>query len=104
MALKLVMALEGGDPQDILEEYADLAPWAQWPMWCLCWGKPADRQGGAFPFWPRAAGPGWMPSWRKSGMGGKKATATSLAFTVIPRINATRPYGLPGPGCPPVDL
>ena len=31
----------------------------------------------------------------ESGMGGKAATATSLAFTVIPRINATGRMGAP---------
>ena len=73
VALKLVMALEGGDPQDILEEYADLAALGTVAdVVCLCWGKTGRSSRRGFPFWPGAAGPGWTPSWRKAAWGARR--------------------------------
>ena len=71
VALKLVMALEGGDPQDILEEYADLAALGTVPMWCLCWGKTGRSSRRGFPFWPGAAGRGGRLM-EESGMGARR--------------------------------
>ncbi|HIW24187.1 MAG TPA: single-stranded-DNA-specific exonuclease RecJ [Candidatus Acutalibacter stercoravium] len=95
VALKLVMALEGGDPQDILEEYADLAALGTVADVVPVLGENRQIVKAGLSLLARGGRAGVDALMEESGMGGKKATATSLAFTVIPRINATGRMGSP---------
>ncbi len=95
VALKLVMALEGGDPEEILGEYADLAALGTVADVVPVLGENRTIVKAGLEILAQGGRAGVDSLMEQSGMGGKSATATSLAFTVIPRINATGRMGAP---------
>lgn len=94
VALKLVMALEG-DSAGVLEEYADLAALGTVADVVPVLGENRTIVKAGLSILERGGRAGVDALMEQSGMGGKSATATSLAFTVIPRINATGRMGAP---------
>ena len=94
VALKLVMALEG-DQKGVLEEYADLASLGTVADVVPVLGENRAIVRTGLSILARGGRAGVDALMVQSGMGGKTATATSLAFTVIPRINATGRMGAP---------
>lgn len=94
VALKLVMALEG-DSAGVLEEYADLAALGTVADVVPVLGENRIIVKTGLSILARGGRAGVDALMEQSGMGGKSATATSLAFTVIPRINATGRMGAP---------
>ncbi len=94
VALKLVMALEG-DSAGVLEEYADLAALGTVADVVPVLGENRTIVKSGLAILERGGRAGVDALMEQSGMGGKSATATSLAFTVIPRINATGRMGAP---------
>ncbi len=94
VALKLVMALEG-DSVGVLEEYADLAALGTVADVVPVLGENRVIVKTGLSILTRGGRAGVDALMEQSGMGGKSATATSLAFTVIPRINATGRMGAP---------
>lgn len=94
VALKLVMALEG-DQEGVLEEYADLASLGTVADVVPVLGENRAIVRTGLSILARGGRAGVDALMVQSGMGGKTATATSLAFTVIPRINATGRMGAP---------
>lgn len=95
VALKLVMALEGGDTAGVLEEYADLAALGTVADVVPVLGENRAIVKAGLRILAQGGRAGVDALMEESGMGGKAATATSLAFTVIPRINATGRMGAP---------
>lgn len=96
IALKLLIALEGGDQDSVLAEYSDLAalgtladvvPLKGENRTIVKAGMAVIRNGGK---------PGIDALLEKSGCGsGKPLSAKTLTFTVVPRINATGRMGAP---------
>lgn len=95
VALKLVMALEDGDAGSVLEEYADLAALGTVADVVPVLGENRAIVKAGLNILSRGGRAGVDALLEQSGMEGKAATATSLAFTVIPRINATGRMGAP---------
>ena len=95
VALKLVMALEDGDAGSVLEEYADLAALGTVADVVPALGENRTIVKAGLNILSRGGRAGVDALLEQSGMEGKAATATSLAFTVIPRINATGRMGAP---------
>lgn len=95
VALKLVMALEDGDAGSVLEEYADLAALGTVADVVPVLGENRTIVKAGLNILSRGGRVGVDALLEQSGMEGKAATATSLAFTVIPRINATGRMGAP---------
>ena len=95
VALKLVMALEDGDADTVLEEYADLAALGTVADVVPMLGENRTIVKAGLSILTRGGRAGVDALMEQSGMGGKATTATSLAFTVIPRINATGRMGAP---------
>ena len=95
VALKLVMALEDGDADAVLEEYADLAALGTVADVVPVLGENRTIVKAGLSILTRGGRAGVDALMEQSGMGGKATTATSLAFTVIPRINATGRMGAP---------
>ncbi len=95
VALKLVMALEDGDADAVLEEYADLAALGTVADVVPVLGENRTIVKAGLSILTRGGRAGVDALMEQSGMGGKATTATSLAFTVIPRINATGRMGVP---------
>ena len=95
VALKLVMALEDGDTDAVLEEYADLAALGTVADVVPVLGENRTIVKAGLSILTRGGRAGVDALMEQSGMGGKATTATSLAFTVIPRINATGRMGAP---------
>ena len=95
VALKLVMALEDGDVGSVLEEYADLAALGTVADVVPVLGENRTIVKAGLNILSRGGRAGVDALLEQSGMEGKAATATSLAFTVIPRINATGRMGAP---------
>ena len=95
VALKLVMALEDGDAGSVLEEYADLAALGTVADVVPVLGENRTIVKAGLNILSRGGRAGVDALLEQSGMEGKAATATSLAFTVIPRINATGRMGAP---------
>ena len=95
VALKLVMALEDGDVGSVLEEYADLAALGTVADVVPVLGENRTIVKAGLNILSRGGRVGVDALLEQSGMEGKAATATSLAFTVIPRINATGRMGAP---------
>ena len=95
VALKLVMALEDGDADAVLAEYADLAALGTVADVVPVLGENRTIVKAGLSILTRGGRAGVDALMEQSGMGGKATTATSLAFTVIPRINATGRMGAP---------
>ncbi|MGI6255329.1 MAG: single-stranded-DNA-specific exonuclease RecJ [Acutalibacter sp.] len=95
VALKLVIALEDGDADSVLEEYADLAALGTVADVVPVLGENRDIVKAGLRLITQGGRPGVDALLRASGMGDKTLTATGLAFTVIPRINATGRMGSP---------
>ena len=95
VALKLVMALEDGDAGAVMEEYADLAALGTVADVVPVLGENRAIVKAGLAILTRGGRAGVDALMEQSGVGGKAATATSLAFTVIPRINATGRMGAP---------
>ena len=95
VAIKLLMALEDGDTDAVLEEYADLAALGTVADVVPVLGENRTIVKAGLSILTRGGRAGVDALMEQSGMGGKATTATSLAFTVIPRINATGRMGAP---------
>ncbi len=95
VALKLVIALEDGDADSVLEEYADLAALGTVADVVPVLGENRDIVKAGLRLISQGGRAGVDALLRASGMGDKTLTATGLAFTVIPRINATGRMGSP---------
>ena len=95
VALKLVMALEDGDVDSVLEEYADLAALGTVADVVPVLGENRDIIKAGLQLIAQGGRAGVAALLRASGMGDKTVTATGLAFTVIPRLNATGRMGSP---------
>lgn len=95
VALKLVIALEDGDAGSVLEEYADLAALGTVADVVPVLGENRDIVKAGLQLISQGGRAGVDALLRASGMGDKTLTATGLAFTVIPRINATGRMGSP---------
>ena len=73
VALKLVMALEGGDTAGVLEEYADLAALGTVADVVPVLGENrAIVKAGNTRSSVRGAAPGWTPSWPKAAWGARR--------------------------------
>ena len=91
VVLKLLTALEDGDSQGILEESPTWPPWAPSGTWCPCWGDRTIVKAGL-----RLIGQGGRPgvdALLEQSAVHREPTASTLAFTAIPRINATDAWG-----------
>ena len=95
VALKLVMALEGEGAPEILEEYADLAALGTVADVVPVLGENRAIVKAGLRVLTRGGRAGVDALLEQSGMAGKELSATSLAFTVIPRLNATGRMGAP---------
>ena len=95
VALKLVMALEGEGTPEILEEYADLAALGTVADVVPVLGENRAIVKAGLRVLTRGGRAGVDALLEQSGMAGKELSATSLAFTVIPRLNATGRMGAP---------
>ena len=94
VALKLLMALEEDDGQGVLEEYGDLAALGTVGDVVPVLGENRTLVQAGLGLLQQGGRPGVDALLEQSGAG-RKLTATTLAFTVIPRINATGRMGAP---------
>lgn len=95
VVLKLLIALEDGDQDSILSEYADLAALGTIGDVVPILGENRAIVKAGLAMLSRGGRVGVDALVATCSSGGKAATATSLAFTVIPRINATGRMGAP---------
>ena len=72
VALKLVMALEGGDTAGVLEEYADLAALGTVADVVPVLGENRAIVKAGLRILAQGAAPGWTPSWRKAAWGARR--------------------------------
>lgn len=94
VALKLLIALEDGDSQGILEEYADLAALGTVGDVVPMTGENRTIVQAGLAAISRGARPG-LAALLERCSSGRNLSATGLAFTVIPRLNATGRMGSP---------
>lgn len=94
VALKLLMALEDGDAESVLEEYGDLAALGTVGDSVLMRGENRLIVQMGLRGILRGGRPGLSALLGQDGAG-RALTASDLAFTVIPRINATGRMGAP---------
>ncbi|WP_159459720.1 single-stranded-DNA-specific exonuclease RecJ [Scatolibacter rhodanostii] len=89
LALKLLMALEGGDEDMILAEYADLAALGTIADVMPLTGENRVIVKAGLEVLQNGGKPGLEALIRQSGSSDRELTAKMLAFTIIPRLNAT---------------
>lgn len=94
VALKLLIALEDGDAQGILEEYGDLAALGTIGDVVPVTGENRVIVRAGLKSISRGGRPG-IAALLERCFSGREITATNLAFTVIPRLNATGRMGSP---------
>ena len=93
IVLKLLIALEEGDPDMVMAEYADLAALGTIGDIVSVTGENRAIIKTGMESIATSQRPGLTALLEKSGCGGKDITVKTLAFTVIPRINATGRMG-----------
>lgn len=93
IALKLLIALEGGDSDIVLAEYSDLAALGTIADVMPLIGENRTIVKSGLEVIQNGGKSGIEALMRHSGFDGREVTAKSLAFTVIPRINAVGRMG-----------
>ena len=93
VVLKLLMALEDGDQDMVMAEYADLAALGTIGDIVSVSGENRAIIKTGLESVMNSQRPGLTALLNKSGCSGKEITARTLAFTLIPRINATGRMG-----------
>ncbi len=94
VALKLLMALEDGDAQAVLDEYAELAALGTVGDVVPVVGENRLIVRAGLQNMAQGPGPG-LSALLERCSSGRNLSATGLAFTVIPRLNATGRMGTP---------
>ncbi len=97
VALKLIMALESeyGDPEMILEEYGDLAALGTIADIVPLTGENRTIVKMGLESLTNSQRPGIVALLNASMSSGREMTSTNVAFTIVPRINATGRMGSP---------
>lgn len=97
IAFKLLMALEegAGDVEDLLETYGDLAAIGTIGDVVPLTGENRTLIRAGLQMLSESERPGIRALLENAGYTGKKLTATNVAFTLVPRINATGRMGSP---------
>lgn len=95
VVLKLLMALEDGDEESVLMEYADLAALGTIADVVPLRGENRTIVKSGLRSLAQGGRPGVDALLELCSLGGKSPSSTSLAFTAIPRINATGRMGAP---------
>lgn len=97
IAFKLLMALEegAGDVEDLLETYGDLAAIGTIGDVVPLTGENRTLIRAGLQLLSESERPGIRALLENAGYTGKKLTATNVAFTLVPRINATGRMGSP---------
>lgn len=95
VALKLLIALEDGDEESILEEYADLAALGTVGDVVPVLGENRTIVKAGLALLARGGRPGLEALFQNCSVNSQAVTANSLSFTLIPRINATGRMGAP---------
>lgn len=93
VTLKLIMALEDGDVDSVMAEYSDLAAIATVADVVSVKGENRTIINTGIQQMSVTSRPGLRLLLEKSGCVGKQITARMLAFTLVPRINATGRMG-----------
>lgn len=93
VVLKLLIAMEKGDADMILAEYADLAAIGTVADVVCVAGENRTIIREGLDLLANSERPGIVALLEKSGCLGQKLTARTLAFTIVPRINATGRMG-----------
>lgn len=95
VVLKLLIALEDGDQEAVLEEFSDLAALGTVGDVVPLLGENRAIVKAGLKLLSQGVRPGVEALFANCSGSAKTATATSLAFTAIPRINATGRMGSP---------
>lgn len=97
IAFKLLMALEdgAGDVEDLLEAYSDLAAIGTIGDIVLLTGENRTLIRAGLERLSQSDRPGVQALLENAGIAGKALTSTNVAFTLVPRINATGRMGAP---------
>lgn len=97
IAFKLLMALEdgAGDVEDLLEAYSDLAAIGTIGDIVPLTGENRTLIRAGFERLSQSDRPGVQALLENAGVAGKALTSTNVAFTLVPRINATGRMGAP---------
>lgn len=97
IAFKLLMALEdgAGDVEDLLEEYSDLAAIGTIGDIVPLTGENRTLIRAGLERLSQSDRPGVQALLENAGIAGKALTSTNVAFTLVPRINATGRMGAP---------
>lgn len=95
VAFKLVQALEGGEPDALLEQYADLVALGTVADVVELSGENRALVKRGLAYLEQSDRPGIQALIEQSGMSGKKLTGTNIAFSLAPRINAAGRMGCP---------
>ena len=97
VALKLLMALEdgAGDVEDLLEAYSDLAAIGTIGDIVPLTGENRTLIRAGLERLSQSDRPGVQALLENAGIAGKALTSTNVAFTLVPRINATGRMGAP---------
>ena len=97
IAFKLLMALEdgAGDVEDLLEAYSDLAAIGTIGDIVPLTGENRTLIRAGLELLSQSDRPGVQALLENAGVAGKALTSTNVAFTLVPRINATGRMGVP---------
>lgn len=97
VAFKLIMALESdfGDPNELLGEYADLAALGTIGDIVPLVGENRTIVKKGLELLSNSGRPGIRALLRQSNYADKELSSTAVAFTIVPRINATGRMGVP---------
>jgi len=95
VALKLTAAMEGGETSMVLEQFGELAAIATIADVVELSGENRYLVQTGLQFLANTERPGLLALMEQSGLLGKALTATSVAFGLAPRINASSRFGSP---------